>query len=166
MVYSATSASAALGNGNPIGYLERQGTYAVIGLVLLVVAARSDFRTLRSVAPTLVVVSLGLCAVVLVAGERINGARRWIGVGPAAFQPSELGKLALVVWVAAYLARKPPPRTVKSLGKPIGLLVGAFCLLILLEPDLGTVITIVVMVGAVLLVSGTPLPTLASAYGL
>jgi cell division protein FtsW len=166
MVYSATSASAALGNGNPVGYLERQGTYALIGLVLLVVAARSDYRALRAVAPTLVVGALVLCAGVLVVGERINGARRWIGAGPATFQPSELAKLALVVWIAAYLARKPPPRTLKSLGRPIGLLVGTFCLLILLEPDLGTVITIVVMVGAVLLVSGTPLPTLGLAYAI
>ena len=48
MVYSATSASAALGNGNPVGYLERQGTYALIGLVLLFVAARTDFHALRA----------------------------------------------------------------------------------------------------------------------
>jgi len=166
MVYSATSASAALGNGNPVGYLERQGTYAVIGLVLLFVAARSDYRALKHLAPSLVVIALTLCAAVLVVGERINGARRWIGAGPAAFQPSEIAKLALVVWCAAYLARKPPPRTLKGLARPIGALVGAFCLLILLEPDLGTVITIVVMVGAVLLVSGTPLPMLATAYSI
>jgi cell division protein FtsW len=166
MVYSATSASAALGHGNPIGFLERQGTYALIGLVALYVAARTDFRALRSLAPSLVVGALVLCGAVLVVGERINGAKRWIGFGPAAFQPSELAKLALVVWISAYLARKPPPRTLKGLGKPIGLLIGTFCGLILLEPDLGTVITIVVMVGAVLLVSGTPLPTLGAAYGL
>jgi cell division protein FtsW len=166
MVYSATSASAALGNGNPVGYLERQGTYALVGLVLLVVAARADYHALRALAPTLVVAALVLCAAVLVVGERINGARRWIGFGPAAFQPSELAKLGLIVWVAAYLARNPPPRTLKGLARPIGLLVGVFCLLILLEPDLGTVITIVVMVGGVLLVSGTPLPTLASAYAI
>src|SRR5947208_1259469 len=77
-----------------------------------------------------------------------------------------LAKLALVIWCAAYLARKPPPRTLKDLARPIGTLVGLFCLLVLVEPDLGTVITIVVMVGAMLLVSGTPLPTLASAYAL
>ncbi|MES1246957.1 MAG: FtsW/RodA/SpoVE family cell cycle protein, partial [Actinomycetota bacterium] len=53
MVYSATSASAALGNGNPMGYLERQGTYALLGLVALVVAARTDFRALRAMSPTL-----------------------------------------------------------------------------------------------------------------
>jgi cell division protein FtsW len=166
MVYSATSASAALGNGNPVGYLERQSVYALIGIALLVFAARTDFHQLRALAPTLVIAALGLCVAVLVVGERINGARRWIGFGPAAFQPSELAKLALVVWCAAYLARKPPPRKLKDLARPIGTLVGLFCVLVLVEPDLGTVITIVVMVGAMLLVSGTPLPTLASAYAL
>ena len=166
MVYSATSASAALGNGNPVGYLERQSAYAALGLVLLVVAARTDFRKLRLLAPSLVVTALAGCLAVLVIGERINGARRWIGFGPAAFQPSELAKLALVVWCAAYLARKPAPQTLGDLGRPIGLLVGVFCLLILVEPDLGTVITIVVMVGAMLLVSGTRLPTLGAAYSI
>jgi cell division protein FtsW len=166
MVYSATSAPAALGNGNPVGYLERQGVYALIGIGLLVFAARTDFRKLRPLAPGMIVASLALCVVVLAVATPINGARRWIGFGPAAFQPSELAKLAILVWTAAYLARKPPPRTLKDLGRPLGLLVGVFCLLILVEPDLGTVITIVVMVGAMLLVAGTPLPTLASAYAI
>ncbi len=166
MVYSATSASAALGNGNPVGYLERQGIYAAIGLALLVFASRTDFRKLKALAPGLIVASLGLCVAVLVVGQRINGARRWIAFGPAAFQPSELAKLALVVWCAAYLARRPPPQTLAELARPVGLLVGVFSLLVLVEPDLGTVITIVVMVGAMLLVSGTRLPTLASAYGI
>src|SRR5207244_9375912 len=145
----------ALGNTNPTGYLERQGIYAIVGFAALVVAARSDFRKLRAFAPTLVVSALVLCAAVLVIGTRVNGARRWIGFGPAAFQPSELAKLAILVWCAAYLARRPPPRTLKELARPLGLLVGVFCLLILVEPDLGTVISIVVMVGAILLVAGT-----------
>jgi cell division protein FtsW len=166
MVYSATSASAALGNGNPVGYLERQGIYAAIGFALLVFAARTDFRKLKALAPPLIVTSLCLCAAVLVVGQRINGARRWIAFGPAAFQPSELAKLALVIWCAAYLARRPAPQRLADLAKPIGLLVGVFALLVLVEPDLGTVITIVIMVGAMLLVSGTRLPTLATAYGL
>jgi cell division protein FtsW len=164
MVYSATSASAALGNGNPAYYLERQGAYAVLGFVLLVIAARTDFRRLRVVAPTLVGAALALCAAVLVIGTKVNGARRWIGLGAATFQPSELAKIALLIWAAAYLSRRPAPRTLKELGRPIGLLVGLFCLLVLAEPDLGTAITIVVMIGAVLLVSGTPLPTLTAAY--
>jgi cell division protein FtsW len=166
MVYSATSASAALGNGNPTGYLERQGLYALVGSVLAVAAARSDFRKLRNLAPTLVVAALFLCLAVLVVGERINGARRWLGAGALTIQPSELAKLALVVWTAAYLARKPAPQTLKELARPFGALVGLFCLLVIAEPDLGTVITIVVMVGAMLLASGTRLPTLATGYGI
>jgi cell division protein FtsW len=166
MVYSATSASAALGGQSPTGYLERQLVYALAGVVLLVVAARTDFRRLRAVAPTLVVSALVGCLAVLAIGQRINGARRWIGFGPAAFQPSELAKLALVVWLAAYLASRPAPRSLKELARPIGLLVGAFCLLVIVEPDLGTVIVIVVMVGAMLLVSGTRLSVLGSAYGI
>jgi cell division protein FtsW len=166
MVYSATSAPAALGNGNPTAYLERQAIYAFLGIGLMVAAARSDYRKLRHLAPGLVVTSLVLCLAVLAIGERVNGARRWIGFGPAAFQPSELAKLAVLVWCAGYLARKPPPRTLKDIARPIGTLVGLFCVLVLVEPDLGTVITIVVMVGAMLLVAGTPLPTLASAYSI
>ena len=166
MVYSATSAPAALGNGNPTAYLERQAIYAFLGFGLMIVAARSDYHKLRALAPGLVVTALVLCVAVLGIGERINGARRWIGFGPAAFQPSELAKLAVVIWCASYLARKPAPRSLKDLGRPVGMLVGLFCLLVLLEPDLGTVITIVVMVGAMLLVAGTPLPTLGGAYGI
>jgi len=160
MVYSATSASAALGNGDPMSYLKRQGTYAVLGIALLIVASRFDYRRLRHLAPGLIVASVGLCAAVLVIGPRVNGARRWISFGPAVFQPSELAKLALAVWLAAYLARRKPPETLKELWRPIGLLVGVFAGLIILEPDLGTVIAIVVMVLAILLVSGTRVPVL------
>jgi cell division protein FtsW len=166
MVYSATSASAALGGSNPAGFVERQAIYALLGFALLVVAARSDFRKLKALAPTLVGSALFLCLAVLVIGTRVNGARRWIGVGSFTFQPSELAKVALCIWVAAYLARRPAPRTLKDLWRPVGLLVGLVCVLVLAEPDLGTVITIVVMIGAVLLVSGTPLPTLGVAYAL
>ncbi len=167
MVYSATSSSAALGNGNPVGYLERQAAYAVIGITLMICAARTDFRKLRAPrARSRDRRARALRSPCSSSATAINGARRWIGFGPAAFQPSELAKLAILVWVAAYLARKPPPRTLKDLARPLGLLVGVFCVLILVEPDLGTVITIVVMVGAMLLVAGTPLPTLATAYGI
>jgi len=166
MVYSATSAPAALGNGNPAAYLEKQAIYALLGIALLIGAARTDYRTLRRLAPGLVVTALLLCLAVLAIGQRVNGARRWIGFGPAAFQPSELAKLAVLVGCAAYLARRPPPRTLRELARPVGLLVGVFCLLVLAEPDLGTALTIVVMVGAMLLVAGTPVPTLAGAYGI
>jgi cell division protein FtsW len=166
MVYSATSGSAALGNANPLGYVERQVAYALIGVALLVAISRVDLDRIRLAAPTLVVSALLLCLAVLAVGARINGARRWIDFGPLAFQPSELAKLSLVIWTAAYLSRHRPPRTLAELGRPIGTLVLAFAGLVLVEPDLGTALTILLVVGAILLVSGTRLPLLGSAYGL
>jgi cell division protein FtsW len=163
MVYSATSASAAIGGANPMSYLERQGTYAVLGIALMIMASRFDYRKLRALAPMLVLVALGGCAAVLVLAQPVNGARRWIGFGPAQFQPSELAKLALAVWLAAYLARRSPPQSLRDLWRPTGALLGLFFLLLLLEPDLGTTISIAVMVCGVLLVSGTPVRTLTAA---
>jgi cell division protein FtsW len=166
MVYSATSAPAALGNEDPSYYLRRQGIYALVGVVLLLLARRSGYRALRHLAPGLVLVSLVLLVAVLAMGETVNGARRWLQFGPAAFQPSELAKLALVVFAAAYLARRRAPRTLGELFKPLGLLTGVVCALLLAQPDLGTAITIVVMLGGVLIVSGAPAGLLARAGGL
>ena len=104
MVFSATSAAAALGKGDPITSLRRQGVYALIGIALLVAASRFDHRRLRNLAPPLLVTALGLCVVVLVVAPQINGARRWLTAGPLTFQPSELAKLALLIWAAASLA--------------------------------------------------------------
>jgi cell division protein FtsW len=166
MVYSATSASAALANGDPAYYLKRQALYAGLGLFLMVVLSRVDFRALSALAPALVVTSIGLLLAVLVLGRSANGARRWISFGPAAFQPSELAKVALAVWAAAYLARRRPPRTLGELWRPMGFLTVVVCGLILLEPDLGTAIGIVVMLAAMLLVAGTPPRTLGAGVGI
>jgi cell division protein FtsW len=166
MVYSATSASAALANGDPAYYLKRQTVYAGLGLLLMVVLSRVDFRVLRALAPILVVTSLTLLLAVLVLGRAANGARRWISFGPAAFQPSELAKVALAVWAASYLARRRPPQTLPELWRPLGLLTVVFCGLILVEPDLGTSIGIVVMLAAMLLVAGTPPRTLGAGLGI
>jgi cell division protein FtsW len=163
MVFSATSAAATIGNGDPITYLQRQAVYAVFGVLLLIGASRLDYRALPALAPPLVLASLALCALVLVIGPPINGAKRWITLGPASLQPSELAKLALALWAATYLARRPPPQRLAELARPLGLLAGLFCALILLEPDLGTVIVIVTMLAAMLLVAGTPVGTLARA---
>jgi len=161
MVYSATSAPAALGGGDPGFYLKRQAIYALIGVALLMVASRIDYRALRYLAPPLMLTSLGLCLAVLALGQQVNGARRWLGVGPLTFQPSELAKLSIAVWAAAYLSRRPAPQTLGALVRPIGITTGLFCVLILAEPDLGTVIAIAMVLGAILLVSGAPLRVLA-----
>jgi cell division protein FtsW len=136
----------------------------VLGIAGMLLASRWRYARLRPLAGTLVLVSLAGCAAVLVLSHPVNGARRWIGLGPAAFQPSELAKLALAVWLAAYLAKKKPPQTLKQLWRPIGALTCLFLLLLLLEPDLGTSITIAVMVAAVLFASGTSGRTLGAGF--
>src|SRR5262249_57985871 len=111
-------------------------------------AALFGCRRLRVLARPLALGAFFLCLVVLVGGTRVKGARRWIEVGPATFQPSELAKLALAVWAAAYLSRRPAPRTLGNLWRPIGVLLLVFCALVIAEPDLGTAIAIVVILAA------------------
>jgi len=166
MVYSATSTSAVLGGTDPMYYLKRQAIYAVVGVLLMVVASRTDFRKLRHLSPVLLGTSLFLCLAVLVIGNSINGAKRWISLGPLAFQPSELAKVGVAVWAAVYLARRGAPRTLKELARPVGVVVGIFCILLLAEPDLGTAIALILMLAAMLAVAGTPPRTLGLAGGL
>ncbi len=163
MVYSATSASAALGNGDPMSFLKRQAVYALIGVVLMTIASRFDYHRLRYLSPPLLLASFVLCVAVLVVGPSINGAHRWFVLGPASFQPSELAKLSLCVFAAVYLARRRAPRTFGELAKPLGILAIVFCGLIVVEPDLGTTITIGGMMLAILLVAGVPVRLLVVA---
>jgi cell division protein FtsW len=163
MVYSATSAAAAIGGNDPSYYLKRQGIYAAAGIVLMILAQRWDYRRLRALSPLLVLISLGSLVAVLAIGPPINGARRWVSLGPAAFQPSELAKLSLAIWAASYYAKRKPPRTLRELWRPAGALASVFGVLLVLEPDLGTTIALVIMLVGVLVVCGTPVRVLATA---
>jgi cell division protein FtsW len=166
MVYSATSAAAAIGGNDPSYYLKRQGIYAAAGIVLMILAQRWDYRRLRALSPLLVLISLGSLVAVLAIGPPINGARRWVSLGPAAFQPSELAKLALAIWAASYFAKRQAPRTLRELWRPAGALASVFAILLVLEPDLGTTIALAIMLVGVLVVCGTPVRVLATAVTL
>lgn len=166
MVYSATSASATVGGSDPGYYLKRQGIYAGLGIVLMMVAQRWDYRRLRTLSPLLVLGSLTLLVAVLVIGPSINGAKRWIQLGPAVFQPSELAKLALAIWAAGYLSRKPAPQDLRELWRPVGALATVFCVLLMLEPDMGTSISLMVMLVGMLVVAGTPGRVLGAALSI
>src|SRR5438552_17414080 len=107
MVYSATSAPAALARTDPMSYLKKQAAYALIGVGLMMFAARFDYRRLRLRASALVLTALCGCLAVLVIGSGIHGARRWIGLGPVTLHPSEFARFCVASWVAAYLCRRP-----------------------------------------------------------
>ena len=156
MVFSATSASAALGEGDPMRFLIKQGLYAGAGLVLLAVFTRVDYHALRPLAPLLLAVAFVGCIAVLALAPSINGAQRWFLVGPISIQPAEIAKLAVLVWGCAVLSRRPVPTTLGELLKPVGIVVAVFGALIVVEPDLGTTIALFVMIAGILLVSGVP----------
>lgn len=166
MVFSATSASATLGGGNAIEFLARQSIYAGVGIAAMFVLANFDYRRLRPLTPTLLVGSLGLCLAVLALGVAVNGARRWLSFGPVTLQPSELVKLSLALWVPARLARRPAPRTLGELAKPLGFMIALALGMIVLQPDLGTIISILIMVAVALVVGGVPVGLVGRAYAI
>jgi cell division protein FtsW len=160
MVYSATSATTLLqGGGYGGSYLVKLIIYGAIGLVLMRVLARDGVAKVHSITAPLLIVSFGLVLAVHIphVGVSVNGARRWIGPGSFQFEPSELMKLALVLYVATLLAKRPQQvHDMRALARPLLLVVGAACLLVFSEPDLGTAMVIAFTVGAMLVAAGIP----------
>jgi len=164
MVYSASSARAFLQAGDPLGLLKRQVIYALLGLGAYALCSRIQPATLRRLGRPALVAAGFLLVIVLVPGIGVtaNGARRWLAAGPVQIQPSELAKLALVVTVAAMIARRPG--AVRTAGGliPYLIITGGVALLVLIEPDLGTATTLCLAVMGMLLVAGARLRHLAT----
>jgi cell division protein FtsW len=169
MVYSASSATSLLqGQGNGSGYLVKYVVYGAIGLVLMRVLARDGVAKVQSFTAPLLAVSFVLVLAVHVPhlGVSVNGARRWIGPGPFQFQPSELMKLALVLYCATLLAKRPQRvHDLRELLSPLLVVVGAAILLVVTQPDLGTAMVIAFATTALLVAAGIPLRNLAIVAG-
>jgi len=169
MVYSASSATTLLqGRGNGSGYLIKYLVYGSIGLVLMHVLARDGPRRVQGLIGPLLAVSFVLVLAVHVPhlGVSVNGARRWLGTGPLQFQPSELMKLALLLYAATLLARRPARvQGLRELANPLLVVVGGACLLIATQPDLGTAMVIVCTIAALLVAAGIPPRKLALLAG-
>jgi len=165
MVYSASSATTLLqGRGYGSGYLVKFVVYGSIGLVVMRLLARDGVAKVQSITAPLLAISFVLVIAVHIphVGVSINGARRWIGPGQLQFQPSELMKLALVLYSATLLARRPQRvHDLRELAKPLLIVVGAACLLIFSQPDLGTALVIAFTVSAMLVAAGIPMQKLA-----
>jgi len=169
MVYSASSAESLLqGPGDPSYYLKRYVLFGLIGLLVMHVLSRHGLQLVRAATPMLLIGSFVLTLAVMLpgAGVSANGATRWLGAGPIQFQPSELLKLALVLYAAQVLAARPgSTRTIGGLAKPLLLVVGASCLLLLTQPDMGTTLVICFAIFSVLLAAGTPVRVLVRIFG-
>jgi cell division protein FtsW len=168
MVYSASSATAIHTYGNSLYFLERDALYAVCGLLAMALLARLDPRALIRVAPALLGVSVALMLLVAAVGVSVNGAKRWLPVGPFTLQPSELAKIALCLFAAAVLAdpRRPPAQDWRTVMRPVGAVTGGLALLAMVERDLGTAVAFVLVATAVLVASGTRAGAIGRVLGL
>ncbi len=160
MVYSASSAPTLLqGQGNGSGYLVKYLLFGGAGLVAMNYLARNGVKHVQRFTGPLLVVSFLLTLAVFVphVGVRVNGARRWIGPGLFQFQPSELLKIALVLYTATLLAKRPKRvLDLHDLARPLLVVVGSACLLVALQPDLGTAMVIGFTVCSLLVIAGMP----------
>ena len=170
MIYSASAFVAEREHEAPYHYLVRQLVWAVIGTAALLAAYRVDYRRWRRLALPGGIVVLALLVAVLVppfAHVKAN-VHRWLTLGPFAFQPSEFAKLGLLVFLAAGLASKRERVLAegwRALVPELGLCC-ACLVLVMLEPDLGTTLTLAAALGALLYVGGLRLRTLAGGVAL
>ncbi len=169
MVYSATSAEAIIRDGDAGAQVTRQIIYAVIGVGGLFLIARMNPAALRRLAPIALGGSVALLAVVLIApssiAPNINGATRWLVLGGAQLQPSELAKLGIILWVAAMVARNPKGVSTPKGIVPYAIVTGIVALLVLVEPDLGTSGIIVMTAFVMLFLAGAPIRNLGIIAG-
>jgi cell division protein FtsW len=162
MSFSASIVGAAQG-GDPFGVFRRQAVWAGIGTGIFVAAAWTDHRVWRLLSWALIAGSVVGLVLVLIPGVGLTegGSTRWLQLGPLVFQPSEIAKIAVVLWLADVYARKRE-RGIDLDEQRSHLLIPALpvlavlALLVLLEPDLGTAVLLAMIVGLVLWIEGIP----------
>src|SRR5258708_9041231 len=156
MVYSASAPMALERYGRASRFLFTQGMWALLGIAMLYIVMRVDYRFYRE--PAFIWTGLGGVACALVAvyfRAPVNGARRWLGVGGIGVQPSELAKLTAIFFIAALLERRM--HRIDEPGYallPIGIVVLGLVALILPEPDFGTSMSLVLIAAVMVFAPG------------
>jgi len=157
MVYSASVSIAEKTTGNSLHYLIRHLASVVLGLMVMMIAMRTRVRFWEFLGPYLLLAAIALLVVVLLpgVGRHVNGSSRWIPLGIVTLQPSELAKLFVIVYVAGYLVRKQDELRFFTQGiLMVSIVVAVIGMLLLQEPDLGSVVVICLTVFAMLFLGG------------
>jgi cell division protein FtsW len=158
--YGAASLVTLKGQSVGLGFAVRQLSGAVLGGILLLWASRQDYYRWRTWAWPLLLITIAFLVVPLLPFTRafapsLNGARRWVDIGPINFQPSELARLAVVIWVAMLASKKGAQvREFKKGILPFIVILGLVSVLILLEPNLSMATLVALLGGLVLFTSG------------
>jgi cell division protein FtsW len=156
MVLSASSVASLRAYGDPWRYFERQGMYLCMGAIAFFVAQGVRMEFWQRVSRLFMMVAVLALVAVLVMGRSAGGAARWLGSGSLQFQPSELAKLALVLFAADVMARREGKRDWKYRCLPVLLVMGLFGVLIMAQPDMGTAVVLACCGAAVLFAGGMP----------
>ena len=157
MVYSASAIMAADRFHDPLHFLKRQAMWVLLGMGALWAGMRFDYRRLERFVGPLLAVSFVLLVLVLVPpfGQEINGTRRWLRLGPVSFQPVELAKLSLLLYLASFLARREEAMETFSRGLlPLLLMAGGMAALTMLQPDMGNAMVLVILTLALAYLGG------------
>ena len=158
MVSSASLPTADRLTGNPFHFAIRHGIYIVISLLVMLASLRIPTTLWNEHSGKLLLVGLAMLLVVLVVGHEVNGSQRWIKVGPITVQVAEMAKLFFYVYMASYLARREDEvrEAIKGFIKPLALLFIA-AVLLLMQPDFGTVVVLSATTVAMLFLAGAKL---------
>ena len=155
MVYSSSSIFAYEKFHDSAYYLKRHFFYLIFGLILALLAMSFDYRKLQKFSKPLLCFSVLLLVIILLKGREIGGAKRWFRLGQFSFQPSELAKIALIIYLSDVLTRKQARITNFFEGfLPPAMAAGIIILLVLLQPDLGTSIAVAVITAIIFFVAG------------
>lgn len=137
-------------------FMERQMMWVMVGVGIFVLASFVDYRFLYRFAPSMYAGSIGLLVAVAVFGDTINGAKSWFAFGSFSFQPSEPIKVALIVTLAWWISRQDEQLDLRSTGVAVAI-VGLPVLFLVNQPDIGTAMVYVIILGAMLLIGGARL---------
>jgi rod shape determining protein RodA len=153
--YSASRQQLINAGENPHFYLERQGFFVIIGLVLMFIISRLDYRRFEIAATPLYVVSLLSLAGILVVGSTALGGDRWYSFKGFQIQPSEFAVLFLVLAIATFCSRRSDGLSMKDVMRLLLMAVVPLALIVK-QPDLGTAIIIVLIVSSMMVIAGVP----------
>lgn len=160
MIYSASSIWAEYKFHDSFKFVKAQGIFFIVGILFMNLLSKMDYRLYEKKANTI----LGICFLLLVLvlipgiGTVRNGSRSWFGLGGFGIQPSEFAKIGLIIYVSKYLANhRKDMKSIKKGVLPILLVIGLFFFLIMLEPDFGTAMVIVLTLIVMIFVSGVKL---------
>ena len=157
MIYSASAIWAEYKFQDPFKFVKSQSLFFLIGIIMCLVVSRIPPDFWKKYANKIILACFILLVLVLIPGIGTvrNGSRSWFGIGGLGIQPSEFAKIGLIIFVSKYLSQNQKElRDIKKGVLPILLVIGVFFLLIMLEPDFGTAMVIVLTLVSLIFISG------------